>query len=302
MVMKKILVGLLFLAALGGFAVAQGLEGLSVGGEIWNDPPWSDGYGDDSLGIAPFAEYEKSIDMIDIYLKGEYLINLDDETNQALYLEEALTFNLDAVGPGKLSLALNNYNLFGTSIDKEAGGVYFYPPDDAIYVDGDSVKRVTGVFTPSVSYEIEPLTLAVGLPIGYAPSGSQFDGAQYVDLEGTIGFAHESGFGIEAIGTFNLSYEWDDDKTRDDFYEFDVVLSYEQKDLFSASFEVDFPKDWDGKFGKDYAFIPGIEIYVDKLTVYGAVEIDYYSDVNEGAGDKKSKNEVGFLAGIKYSF
>jgi hypothetical protein len=301
--MKKILVALLLLAALSGFAVAQGLEGLSVGGEVWNDPSEEDSYGDNSLGVAPYAEYEKSIDLLDLYLKGEYLINLDDETNQALYLEEDFTFNLGKAGPGDLSVTLNNYNLFGTSIDKEVrGGVYFYPPDDGIYVEDETIKRVRGVFEPSVSYAFEPLTVTVGLPIGYVPTGEQFEDAQYIDLYATIGFEHESGFGIEATGNFNLSHEWagGEDPEKENFYELDVVLSYKYQELIAGTLEVDFPKDWDGKLFKDYVFIPGVEVYVDKLTFYAAVEIDYYAD-KEKAG-KDNKTQVGFLAGIKYSF
>jgi hypothetical protein len=303
--MKKISFVLLLLAVMGGFAMAQGLEaleGLSVGGEIWS-APGKDDYDDDTLGTAPFAEYEKSIDVLDVYLKGEYLINLDDDTNQALYLEEAVTFNAGKAGPGELSVTLNNYNLFGTSIDDEKERASFYPPDDAIYVNDGSVKRVTGVVEPSVSYALEalPLTFTVGLPIGYTPSGSDYE-SQFIDLYGTVGFEHESGFGLEATGNFNISHEWADgeDETRENFYEIDVVLSYKYKELASASFEVDFPKDWDGKFGNDYVFIPGVEVYVDKLTIYGAVEIDYYKDKDESEQDKNT--QVGFLAGIKYSF
>ncbi|MDR1317530.1 MAG: hypothetical protein LBK13_11730 [Spirochaetales bacterium] len=300
--MKKILVVLLLLTVLGGFAVAQGLDGLSVGAEIWNDPSWADPYGDDSFGIAPFAEFEKSIDPVDIYLKGEYLINLDEESNQAFYLEEALTFNAGAVGPGELSFTLDNYNLFGTSIDKKVDSIDFYPPDDGIYIDNESIKRVTGVFEPSVSYGVDPISFTVGLPIGYSPSGEQFDGAQYIDIYGTLGFSHESGLGIEVTGNFNISHEWADgkDKTNEDFYELDAIVSYTYQDLFTASVEVDFPKNWDGKFGKDYVFIPGIEVSVEQFTVYGAVEIQYYSDDQDGTGD--AKTYAGFLAGVKYSF
>jgi hypothetical protein len=299
--MKKILVVFLLLAALGGFAAGQDLSGLTVGGEVWNAPGYEDNYGDNSFGIAPFAEYEKSVDIADIYLKGEYLINLDDESNQALYAEEAVTFNLGQAGPGALSLTLNNYNLFATSIDDQQGGTYFYPPDDFIYVgNGNSVKKVTGVFEPSAGYEVDAFAFAVGLPIGYAPTGKDFEG-EYIDLYGTAGYSHESGFGVEATGWINLSYEWDDDKSRDDFYELDVVLSYTQE-KFSASVGVEFPKDWDGKFMKDVNVIPGIEVYLDKLTVYGAVEIDYESDKNKGSGDKESKTNLGFLAGVKYAF
>ena len=301
--MKKILVVLLLVAAISGFAVAEEL-GLTVGAELWNTPG-KDQYGDNTFSLGPFAEFEKSIDIVDVYLKGQYMINFDDEKNQALYLEEQVTFNLGAVGPGSLSLTLNNYNLFGTVIDDEVQwwGVYFYPPNDGIHVDNGSVKRVTGVFEPSASYEVDNFSFGAGLPIGYSPSGKEFYGGQYVDLFGQFGFAHESGidFGVKAF--FNLSKEWDakDDKSRDNFYEFDIFLTYAKKGVFTASLEIDFPKDEDGKFMKNYSFIPGIEVYVQQFALYGKVQIDYTSkkeDMLYWRGEEK-KTTWGFLVGGK---
>ncbi|MCL1818710.1 MAG: hypothetical protein FWG35_07250, partial [Spirochaetaceae bacterium] len=70
--MKKILVVLLLVAAVSGFATAEEL-GLTVGAEVWNTPG-KDEYDDNSFSLGPFAEFEKSIDIVDVYLKGQYMI------------------------------------------------------------------------------------------------------------------------------------------------------------------------------------------------------------------------------------
>ena len=311
--MKRILVVLMLLLAMGGFAVAEDL-GLSIGAELWNSPG-KDNYDNNSFGIGPFAELEKSIDIIDLYFKGQYLINLDKKKNQAFYLEEMITFNLGQAGPGSLSLTLDNYNLFATMINKkyDNNSIYahkFYPVNDYIYIDnGDSVKKITGYFEPSASYEIEALKIMAGLPIGYSPTGSNYP-AEFIDLYGGLGYSHESGFGIEARAYCNLSKEWDmgDNKSWDNLYKMMGTLSYTKKDVFKASLEVYTYKDADGKFMKICSFTPGIEVYVKNLTFYGSVEIWYFNDKEENSGDngkgwngwgEDKKSSIGFLVGAK---
>ncbi|MDR1932619.1 MAG: hypothetical protein LBQ57_07360 [Spirochaetales bacterium] len=310
--MKKILVALLFLAALGGFAMAQeALEGLSVGGEFWKD---ADEEGD--VGFAPFAEYEKSIDALDIYLKAEYDVKLDDDTNQAFYLEEGFTYNIEGAGPGTLSFAITNYNLFGTSItepDDYDGGTWdFYGADDSIYGKDD---KVTGYFEFSAGYEVEGFSITAGFDWGYLPGKIDVGGAEKMDtsfkeLFGIIGYTHSTDigdFGIEGTAIYTLDYGWKDyggggeDKSVEDLYEFDIVLSYAQE-KFQITLEADLPKNYDGKFLKDYTILPGVEVYIDNFTIFGELQIAHVDDANEGAGDKESKTWTGFLVGLKYAF
>ena len=297
--MKKILVCLLLAAALCGFAVAEEM-GLSIGAEVWNTPG-KDLYGDNTFSFGPFAEFEKSFSSVDLYLKGQYLVNLDDETNQALYLEEKLTFNLGKAGPGSLSLSLGNYNLLGTKIDKDEKWHYFYPPNDYLYVDASGNKKITGVFSPSAAYALAPLTFSAGVDIGYAPGGSAYMG-EYVDAYGKVEFAHESGLGFDAVAYYNISKEWDNDKTTDDLYEIDVSISYTKKDVFKAALEVYFLKDSEGNFMKNYAFIPGIEIYVKNFTFYGKVDIRTFKDKTDNGWNENKKTSTGFLVGAKMKF
>ena len=304
--MKKIFICFLLAAALCGFAAAEDEDedfdlefDITIGAEAWNTPG-KDNYGDNTYSIGPFAELETSWDRYDLYLKAQYMFNFDDKTSQALYLEEELSIYLGPIGDGSMSVILNNYNLFGTKTDKEKDATYFYPPNENIYSTGSSVKRVTGAFEPSVLFELEPLTFTVGMPIGYAPAGSDFEG-QYTDLYGKIEFAHESGLDFGATAYCNVSKKIDlgDDKSWDNLYEVDAFVSYTKEDVFSASFEVYFLKDSEGNFMKNFAFIPGIEIYVKDFTFYGKIDIRTFKDKDENWWEADKKTSVGYLVGGK---
>jgi hypothetical protein len=296
--MRKLFIsGLLFMVAVMG----MGQEGLSVGAETWN-APGRDNYDDESMGGGVFAEYERAVDIVDIYTKGLYLVNFDDETNQALYLQERLAVNVEGIGPGKLSVSIDNYNLFAVCTDDVSGDIYYYSPNDTIYV-GTDIKKVTGVLEPGVGYAINGWIVGAGMPVGYAPLGGTYRGAQYVDGTLIVGFEHDMGIGLSVKGYYNFSHEWDDgkDKTREDLYEIDVIASY-GSELFAVFMEVDCIKDWDGKLGKDFLLMPGAEVYIDNVTIYGFLEFDCYNDINGGQGEKESKVYSGFLVGAKYAF
>jgi hypothetical protein len=305
--MKKILAALCILAALGGFVLAEedGGLGVSVGAAYWKD---ADSEGD--AGFAPFAEFEKSIDALDMYFKAEYDMKFDDDDSKALYLQETFTYNVGEAGPGELSVYLDNYNLFGTSIESP---VYFYIPDDDIFSKDD---KITGFFEVGLTYGFSSgLSLTAGFDMLYLP-GKIDDGSggkvnvNYKELFGIIGYEKEIGpgtFGAECKALYTLDYGPDDapgatkDKSVEGVYEYDLTLSY-GTDKFLLAVETDFVKDDDGTFFDNLSITPSVEVYAGDITVFGELKLEREKHYVNSAGEEKAKLWTGFMLGAKYSF
>ena len=93
--------------------------------------------------------------------------------------------------------------------------------------------------------------------------------------------------------------DFGDDKSWDDLYEIDAIVSYKKKGVFKAFFEVDCPKDSEGNFMKSFVFVPGIEFYVQNFTFYGRADIRQYNDKAENGWNEDKKTSFGFLIGAK---
>jgi hypothetical protein len=295
--MRKFLIVFLLLAVLSGFAMAQDL-GLAVGAEVWYSP-FEDANEDQPIGVGPLVEYENSFDALDVFVKAQYNILFDDDTQQAFYLEEEVAYNLPA-GPGTLSIIVNNNNLFGTSIEV---GAEFYGPDSEVSKD----DKTNGTIEPAVKYALEAdfgnIFGKISLPYAYMPSDYWT-----MDLQVAVGYEHSSGFGVEFEETIYLDSKVDPGK-KDGLTEHDLIVYYQQKD-YRVEVEFDFPKNGAGDTFKDYNITPRAEFYLDDLVgvpvdVWVGIPIWHFdahgadsSTTPPTAGEKKTY--VGFLLGGKY--
>jgi hypothetical protein len=293
--MKKLITACVLLTLVIGFVPAEDL-GLAVGAEYWIDPIKSN-HNKRNPGVGPFAEFEKSIKDLDIYLKGQYDFLFTDSSLQALYLEEMLAYNFSA-GGGKFTLAVDNYNMFGVALDQSPN--YYYMHDDWIYSKEDDI---TGYFEPSLAYAMKAgsgeLSFGAGFPIGYLPSEETYN-----EIRPFIGF-ETGGAGFDFAVFINLSKKPDmgSDESWDDLYKVDAKLFYEQESTFRLEVRGEFRKNSEGKFFKNTIITPRFEISpkaLGNITIWVGLPFAVVDKTASQVGEDESG--FGVLAGAKLSF
>jgi hypothetical protein len=263
--MKKILVSLLLLAALSGFAMAQEAEdegiGLSVGIEAGVQNLQASNEGDPAEGrrvyfLAPILEYENTLAGFDVYLKGQYFFGFlspfygEDNRGRWLETEQDISYTAEA---DKLTatLGLNNELVYElTQYPKDGGGPFWYD----------------GAFEPSLTFaydlDVAEVRAGGGVNLAYEQFADDAESGSFY----TIGFS-ASGVGVDFRQ--NFLYSDVDGAMQNKWSNFDIVLSYEKEDVFYAEVEIETgSKKW-----KSLQLTPSFEVYLGDITLVGEAAI-----------------------------